>query len=79
MRRSDDGRARLKLEHPLYVRVGERLLLDADYETVAVDVYAVHVEHNLIDVHLVGGLDDTRAQRVVLRRSPFQERAGSHG
>lgn len=69
-RRSDDGRARLKCDRPFHPRVGERLLCDGDYETLSIDVYAVHVEHDLIDVHLVGGLD-AATTKVTLRRTPW--------
>lgn len=74
MRRSDDvdrSRARLKLSRQFLVRIGERLLLDSDYETIAVDVYALHTAHLLIDVHLRAPLDE-RACKVTLRRSPMR-------
>lgn len=66
LKRADD-RARLQLYEVWDAKVGERLLVDSEWETLAADVYAVHPEHRLLDVTLRGGLDESTS-RVWLRR-----------
>ena len=63
-----DDRARLHLVRPWNVEVGERIILSSETETFAVEVYAVHAAHLLVDVKnyepLIAG-----AKHVTLRRA----------
>lgn len=65
-----DDKFRLRLGGPFRVAQGQRLLVDADFETALATVVDVH-PHNLIDVLVVGGLFDERAHAVKVRRAPL--------
>ena len=64
-----DDKFRLRLGGSLDVAQGQRLLVDADFETVLAVVVDVH-PFKLIDVVIRGGLWDQHAHAVRVRRAP---------
>lgn len=63
-------RFRFRLDKVMTVAVGDRLLVDGDFETVLAVVTAIH-PHNLLDVVIPAGLWDQHAHVIHVRRAPF--------
>ena len=67
VRRSEDGRARLRVSPAARIQVGDKLIVESDFEAFGVDVYAAHHANNLVDVRGYEPLV-TKATRVSVRR-----------
>lgn len=63
----EGGVDKVRLRTKLRAEVGDILIVDAEYESLAADVIAIYPAHDLVDARLLASMD-SRVMRVHLRK-----------